>query len=55
MKSKGLGDSVHKFAQSTGISKVVEKGAKALGIDDCRCDERRDTLNRLIPYKKNKK
>jgi hypothetical protein len=55
MKSKGLGDSIHKFTHKTGINKIVDKGAKALGVDDCGCSERRDTLNRLMPYKKNKR
>jgi hypothetical protein len=55
MKSKGLGDSIHKFTHSTGIHNLVQKGAKALGKSDCGCNERRDTLNRLIPYKKNKR
>jgi|TARA_R110002020_G_scaffold245383_1_gene459117 hypothetical protein len=54
MKSRGFGDSVHKFTKVTGIKSVVEKGAKALG-KDCGCDKRRDNLNRLIPYQKNKK
>ena len=54
MKSKGLGDSIHKFTTATGIKSVVEKGAKALGKSDCGCDRRRDTLNRLVPYKNKK-
>jgi hypothetical protein len=54
MKSKGLGDSIHKFTKATGIKSVVDRGSKALG-KDCGCNKRRDTLNRLIPYQKNKK
>ena len=49
-KSKGLGDSIHKFTSVTGIKSVVEKGARARG-SDCGCDHRRDTLNRMFPYK----
>jgi hypothetical protein len=51
--SRGLGDSVEKFTRATGIKSIVEKGAKALG-KDCGCNGRRDTLNRMFPYDKNK-
>jgi len=50
MKSKGFGDSVAKFTTATGIKYVVNKVAKAIDAD-CGCENRRDTLNRLIPYK----
>jgi hypothetical protein len=53
MKSKGLGDTVEKFTEATGIKKVVEKVAKATG-KDCGCGKRKDTLNRIFPYKQNK-
>jgi len=52
MKSRGLGDSIHKITKATGVHTLVDKGAKALGKSDCGCDKRRDTLNRLIPYRK---
>ena len=48
-KSKGLGDSIEKFTKATGIKKVVNKVAKAIG-KDCGCNERKETLNRLFPY-----
>tara|TARA_R110002020_G_scaffold264972_1_gene479749 strand:- start:5920 stop:6087 length:168 start_codon:yes stop_codon:yes gene_type:complete len=51
-KSRGFGDSVEKFTTKTGIKKVVNKVTKAAGVEDCGCDKRRDTLNRIIPYKK---
>ncbi len=51
-KSKGFGDSVEKFTEKTGIKSVVNKVTKAAGIEDCGCGKRRDTLNRIIPYKK---
>tara|TARA_R100000734_G_C3317018_1_gene109821 strand:+ start:1700 stop:1876 length:177 start_codon:yes stop_codon:yes gene_type:complete len=54
MKSKGLGDTVEKFTQATGIKSVVEKVAKATG-KDCGCGQRRDTLNRVFPYNKDNK
>ena len=48
MKSRGLGDSIEKFTQATGIKKVVEKVAGG----DCGCKKRRDSLNRTFPYSK---
>lgn len=53
MKSKGLGDSVEKFTKATGIKKVVKKVSEATG-KDCGCGKRKDTLNRIFPYKQNK-
>jgi hypothetical protein len=50
-KSKGLGDTVAKITEATGIKKVVETVAKATG-KDCGCGKRQDTLNRLFPYNK---
>tara|TARA_R110000772_G_scaffold141754_1_gene251485 strand:- start:80 stop:229 length:150 start_codon:yes stop_codon:yes gene_type:complete len=46
MKSKGLGDSIAKFTQATGIKKVVEKVTNG----DCGCNKRQDSLNRMFPY-----
>jgi|TARA_R110000824_G_scaffold365050_1_gene553528 hypothetical protein len=54
MDSKGLGDTVEKFTKATGIKAVVEKVAKATG-KDCGCGQRKDTLNRVFPYNKDKK
>tara|TARA_R110000772_G_scaffold75972_1_gene164525 strand:+ start:447 stop:611 length:165 start_codon:yes stop_codon:yes gene_type:complete len=54
MESKGLGDTVEKFTEATGIKAVVEKVAKAAG-KDCGCGQRKDTLNRVFPYNKDKK
>ena len=45
-KSKGLGDSIEKITEATGIKAVV----KAIAGDDCGCDERRDKLNKIFPY-----
>ena len=50
MKSKGLGDTIEKITKATGIKKVVNKVAKATG-KDCGCDERKDILNSIFPYK----
>ena len=45
-KSKGLGDTIEKITEATGIKAVV----KAIAGDDCGCDERRDKLNKIFPY-----
>jgi hypothetical protein len=50
--SRGLGDSIEKFTKATGIKTAVNKVSKALGVEDCGCDNRRDALNRIAPYKK---
>lgn len=50
MKSKGLGDSVDKITTVTGIKKVVDTVSKATG-KECGCAKRKDTLNRMFPYK----
>jgi len=51
-KSRGLGDTIAKFTQKTGIDKMAKKMAQAAGYEDCGCDARRDTLNRVFPYSK---
>lgn len=49
-KSEGLGDTVEKVLEVTGIAKV----AKWLLGEDCGCEERKEKLNKLFPYKKPK-
>lgn len=49
-KSKGLGDTIEKITEATGIKAVVEAVSEATGID-CGCGERKDLLNKLFPYK----
>ena len=48
-KSKGLGDTIAKITEATGIKKVV----KFIAGDDCGCDARQEALNKLFPYKDN--
>ena len=48
MKSRGLGDTVAKITKATGKKAVVDKVTNG----DCGCEERRDTLNRIFPYKR---
>jgi len=50
-KSKGLGDTIEKITEVTGIKAVVEAVSEATGLD-CGCDARKETLNKLFPYKK---
>ena len=52
--SKGLGDTVEKFTTATGIKSVVNKVSQVTN-KPCGCGERRDTLNRVFPYKRNYK
>jgi len=49
-KSKGLGDSIEKFTEATGIKKAVEVVTKAVGIEDCGCEKRKLKLNEWWPY-----
>ncbi len=49
--SRGLGDSIEKFTKATGIKSVVNKVSGAIG-KDCGCNDRRDSLNRVVPYRK---
>ena len=51
-KSKGIGDTVEKITKATGVKAAVKTITKAIGIEDCGCEERRDTLNRIFPYDK---
>ena len=51
MKSRGLGDSIHKFTKATGIKSVVDRVSQGLNIP-CGCEARREALNRMVPYNK---
>ena len=50
--SRGLGDTIEKVTTATGIKKVVDKISQATGTD-CGCTKKKDSLNRVFPYKKN--
>jgi|TARA_R110001583_G_scaffold26913_2_gene96700 hypothetical protein len=52
-KSKGVGDTIEKITKATGIKHLVGATTKAVGIKDCGCNSRKDSLNRMFPYKKN--
>jgi hypothetical protein len=51
MKSRGLGDTIHKVTKATGIKKVVDTVSRVTG-KPCGCNERRDSLNRKFPFSK---
>ena len=51
-KPKGLGDSIARFTQITGINNLAKIGAKAIGKKDCGCKKRQEALNKKFPYKK---
>lgn len=46
-KSKGLGDTIEQITKATGIDKAV----KFIAGDDCGCEERKEKLNKIFPYK----
>ena len=49
-QSKGLGDTIAKITEATGIDKLV----KFVAGEDCGCEERKEKLNKLFPYAKPK-
>ena len=51
-KPQGLGDTIESITKATGIKKVVETAASAVGIKDCGCNKRKKALNKLFPYNK---
>ena len=49
MRSRGLGDTIAKMTQATGIKKVVDKVSEKTGRD-CGCKRRQEMLNKKFPY-----
>ena len=49
-KSVGLGDSIAKITHATGIDKMAEGVAKAMGHKDCGCKKRQEKLYKMFPY-----
>jgi len=49
-KSQGLGDTIEKVTEATGIKKAVEVVSEALGVD-CGCESRKNCLNERFRYK----
>ena len=42
-----IGDQVADLMEKTGVTSLVEKAAKAVGVDDCGCKARQKRLNAL--------
>ena len=51
--SQGLGDSIEKITEATGIKAAVKLFSDVTGVD-CNCEERKVKLNKLFPYNKPK-
>ena len=47
-ESKGLGDTVEKITEVTGIKKIV----KSMFGEDCGCDERKEKMNIAFPTRR---
>lgn len=43
--SRGFGDTIAKMTRKTGVASAVKGISKAVGIEDCGCDERQEALN----------
>ena len=48
-ESRGLGDTVAKIAQATGVRRLVKGASELIGVP-CGCEERQEQLNKLFPY-----
>jgi hypothetical protein len=53
-KSEGLGDDIAKLTNLLYLDRLAKEVAKLFGQEDCGCDRRKDKLNELVPYKKQK-
>jgi len=53
-KYRGLGDVIAAATKATGIDKVVKFAANAVGIEDCGCGDKQESLNRKFPFKSKK-
>lgn len=49
--SRGLGDTIAKITHATYLDALVNVYTEILGRP-CNCEERRDRLNRLVPYRR---
>ncbi len=50
---KGAGGVIHKITKATGVKQVVDKVAAKTG-KDCGCGKRREKLNNMFPFNKNR-
>jgi len=53
-KIEGLGDIIASITHFFYIDKLAEKVAKLFGKEDCGCERRRKTLNKVVPFKQRK-
>jgi len=51
MESRGLGDSIAKFTEKTGIKTIVDKVSDGLNLP-CGCNNRQEWFNEKFPYRK---
>ena len=51
-KSKGLGDTIQKITNATGLSALTSMLQEKGVIKDCGCSDRKKKLNKKFPYKK---
>lgn len=49
--SRGLGDTVGKVLDATGVGPVAKAVIEKVTGKPCRCGERRDALNQAAPYR----
>jgi len=50
VESKGIGDTIEKIAEATGVRKVV-KVIENVTKKPCGCQKRKEKLNKAFPYK----
>ncbi len=51
MESRGLGDSIAKFTEKTGIKTIVDRVSDGLNLP-CGCNNRQEWFNEKFPYTK---
>ena len=51
---KGLGDTIEKITENTGIKSMVDTISDGLNTP-CGCEGRKDALNIMFPYKNKKR
>ena len=51
MESRGLGDSMAKFTEKTGIKTIVDRVSDGLNLP-CGCNNRQEWFNEKFPYTK---
>jgi hypothetical protein len=50
VRHRGLGDTIEMITVATGVKKLVKKVSEAVGVEDCGCNKRKETLNQIFPY-----